>query len=159
MHQEISNLLKTHFSRIAQEPRIDREEAIEELISSIPNLIMEEQNTALNREISLEEVEEAVKEMPNGKAPGSDGFTIDFYKACWEIVKIEVWEAEEDSWCSSSILKSLNSTFLALIPKEEEANTPSMFCPIALCNVLYKIISKVIANRMKPILPSIISEE
>lgn len=95
-------------------------------------------------------MEEAIKEMPNGKAPGLDGFTINFYKACWELVKIEVWEAVEDSRCSSSILKSLNSTFLALIPKEEEANTPSKFRPIALCNVLYKIISKVIANRMKP---------
>jgi len=65
----------------------------------------------------------------------------------------------EDSQCSSSILKSLNSTFLALIPKEAEANTPAKFRPIALCNVVYKIISKVIANKLKPILPSLISEE
>lgn len=96
-HQEISNLLITHFSRIAHEPGIDREEAIEELASSIPKLISEEQNIALSREISSEEVEEAVKEMPNGIAPGPDGFTIEFYKTCWEIVKIEVWEAVEDS--------------------------------------------------------------
>jgi len=65
----------------------------------------------------------------------------------------------EDSRCSTSILKSLNSTFLALIPKEEEANTPTKFRPIALCNVIYKIISKFVANRMKPILLGLISEE
>ena len=134
-------------------------EAIDELTSSIPKLITEEQNLALTREITLEEVEEAVKEKPNDKAPGSDGFTINFYKAYWEIVKTEVWEVVEDSRCSTSILKSLNSTFLALIPKEEEANTPSKFLPIALCNVLYNIISKVIANIMKPILLGIIWEE
>jgi len=94
-------------------------------------------------------VEEVVKDMPNGKAPRPNGFTI----------KIEVWEVVEDSRRSSSILKSLNSTFLALISKEEEANTPLKFRPISLCNVLYKIISKVIANKLKPILPGIISEE
>lgn len=68
-------------------------------------------------------MEEVVKAMPNDKAPGPDGFTINFYKACWDIVKTEVWEVVEDSRHSASILKSLNSTFLALIPKEEEANT------------------------------------
>eukprot|EP00253_Pinus_taeda_P001720 PITA_01720 len=118
-HQGISTFLTEHFNNIAQEPEIDRTEAIENLIKSIPNSISNEQNQALTREISLEEVEEAVKDMPNDKAPGPDGFTINFYKACWEIVKMEVWEVVEDSRCSASILKSLNSTFLALIPKEE----------------------------------------
>ena len=100
-----------------------------------------------------------MRDMPNGKVPGPDGFTIDFYKAYWEIIKKEVWEVVEDSRCSSSILKSLNSTFITLIPKEEEANTPSKFRPIALCNVLYKIISKFKANRLMTILPGIISKE
>jgi len=97
--------------------------------------------------------------MPSDKAPGPDGFTINFYKACWNLVKHEVWEVVEDSRQSRSILKSLNSTFIALIPEVEEANTPEKFRPIALCNVIYKIISKVIANRLKPILPDLISEE
>lgn len=158
-HQDIATLITEHFNNIAQEPEIDRTEATGNLIKSIPESISNEQNQALSREISLEEVEEAVKEMPNDKAPGPDGFTINFYEACWEIVKLEVWEVVEDSRCSSSILKSLNSTFLALIHKEEEATTPAKFHPIALCNVLYKIISKVIANRLKPILPGLISEE
>ena len=97
--------------------------------------------------------------MASGKAPRPDGFTIDFFKACWDLVKLDVWAVVEDSRSSSSILKSLNSTFIALIPKQEDVVTPSKFRPIALCNVLYKIISKVMANRLKPILPLIISEE
>ena len=101
----------------------------------------------------------AVREMANGKAPGPDGFTVDFFKACWDIVKEDIWEVVEDSRLSSSILKSLNSMFIALIPKEKDACTPSKFRPIALCNVVYKIISKFMANRLKPILPQIISEE
>lgn len=97
--------------------------------------------------------------MPSDKAPRPDGLTINFYKACWNLVKHEIWEVVEDSRRSGSILKSLNSTFIELIPKMEGANSPEKFRPIALCNVIYKIISKVIANRLKPILPNLISEE
>lgn len=152
-------MLTRHFNHMAQEPQEDRTEAIEELTQAIPHIITNEKNLALLRVVSLEEVEEAAKSMPNDKAPGPDSFTINFYKACWNTVKTEVWEVVEDSRRSCSILKSLNSTFLALIPKEEEANSPEKFRPIALCNVIYKIISKVIANRLKPILPGLISEE
>eukprot|EP00253_Pinus_taeda_P016855 PITA_16855 len=126
-HHEISNLLINHFSQIAREPDIDKEEAIKDLLTSIPKLITEDQNKALNRAITMEEVEEAVKDMPNGKAPRPDGFTIDFYKACWEITKTEVWEVVDDSRCSSSILKSLNSMIITLIPKEEEVTLRRSF--------------------------------
>ena len=57
------------------------------------------------------------------------------------------------------LLPSLNATFIALIPKFDQASTPEKFRPIALCNVIYKIISKVIANRLKPLLPILISPE
>eukprot|EP00253_Pinus_taeda_P035653 PITA_35653 len=158
-HNDISALLSDHFKSIAEEPHINREEAIKELTAAIPKTITADQNWALCREISLEETEEAIRSMPNDKAPGPDGFTINFYKACWSIVKQDVWEVVEDSRSSGTILKSLNPTFLSLIPKVEEAKTPDKFRPIALCNVIYKIISKVIASRLKTILPGIISEE
>ena len=57
------------------------------------------------------------------------------------------------------MLKSLNSTFLALIPKKEGANWLDKFRPIELCNVIYKIITKLIAERLKPLLGSLISAE
>jgi hypothetical protein len=65
----------------------------------------------------------------------------------------------EESRSSKSILQAFNATFIALIPKEKEANTTGKFRPIALCNVIYKIISKLIANRLKPLLKNIISME
>jgi len=57
------------------------------------------------------------------------------------------------------LLPSLNATFITLIPKEEHSITPDKFRPIALCNVIYKFISKVIASRLKPLLPLLISLE
>eukprot|EP00253_Pinus_taeda_P013015 PITA_13015 len=158
-HNDISALLSDHFNSIAQEPPINRGEAIKELTTAIPKSITSYQNWDLCKEISMELVDEVIRSMPNDKAPGPDGFTINFYKACWSIIKQEVWEVVEDTRHSGTILKSINSTFLALIPKVEEAKTPDKFRPISLCNVIYKIISKVIANRLKSILPGIISEE
>jgi hypothetical protein len=100
-----------------------------------------------------------VEEMPNGKAPGPNGFTVEFFKSCWEVVKHDIYGVVEDSRRPASILKELNATMITLIPKENEARTPNRYKPIALCNVDYKIISKVIANRLKPLLPTLISQE
>lgn len=65
----------------------------------------------------------------------------------------------EESRSIHWVLPSLNTTFIVLIMKVEEANTPNKYRPIALCNVIYKLISKVVANRLKPLLPIFISPE
>jgi hypothetical protein len=158
-HQEIENTLVNHFQGIAQEPNQDRSEAIQRIIQHIPKLVTEDQNVGLSKPIAKEEIDQVVQEMPNGKAPGPDGFTVEFFKACWEVVKHDIYGVVEDSRRSTSILKALNATMITLIPKENEARTPDRYRPIALCNVVYKIISKVIANRLKPLLPTLISQE
>ena len=68
------------------------------------------------------------------------------------MIKEEVLPIVEESRKSRGVLKAFNATFLSLIPKGEGADTLGKFRPIALCNVIYKIFSKVIANRLKPLL-------
>eukprot|EP00253_Pinus_taeda_P028113 PITA_28113 len=65
----------------------------------------------------------------------------------------------EDSKLNRTILKVLNTSFISLIPKQDNAQTPNRFIPIALCNEVYKIISKVVSNRLKPLLPTLVSVE
>lgn len=65
----------------------------------------------------------------------------------------------EDSRLDRTILKVLKTSFISLIPKQDNAQNPDRFRPIALCNVVYKIISKVVANRLKPLLPTLVSVE
>lgn len=65
----------------------------------------------------------------------------------------------EDSRKSKSVLRALNESFNALIPKQEQSLIPDRFRPISLGNVVYKTISKVIANRIKPLLPTLVLEE
>ena len=73
------------------------------------------------------------------------------------MVKHDFYGVVEDSRRLASILKALNATMITLIPKENEARTLDYYRPIALGNVVYKIISKVVANRLKPLLPTLIS--
>jgi len=95
----------------------------------------------------------------NDKAPGPDGFNVDFFKACWDIVKLDNLNVVKDARGGKTILKALNTSFISLIPKQDLAQTTYKFRPITLCNVVYKIISKVVANRLKPLLPTLVLEE
>lgn len=137
----------------------DREQSIKEITSHIPKLVSREDNFNLNRPVTEEELSEVPKDMQNGKAAGPNGFNVDFFKSCWNIVKQDILNVVEDSKRKKTILKSLNTSFISLIPKEHSAQTIDKYRPIALCNVVYKIISKVVANRLKPLLPSLVSEE
>ena len=65
----------------------------------------------------------------------------------------------EDSRSDTGVLTSFNSTFLTLIPKKEGVDTPGKFWLIALCNVIYKIITKVMENRLRPLLSDLVSQE
>ena len=94
-----------------------------------------------------------------GKASGPDSFTSNFFHFFWDLVKEDVLNIVEEFRTKKGVLKAFNATFLTLIPKEVGADTLDKFRPIPLCNVIYKIISKVIANRLKPLLPMLISPE
>ena len=92
------------------------------------------------------------------KSLGPDGMLPLFFQQFWPIVGEKVTEAILTCLNTSSILPSINQTFITLISKVKSPVRVSEFHPIALCNTLYKIISKVLANRLKKILPSVISE-
>ena len=113
----------------------------------------------LTKPVTMQEVEEAVNQMALGKAPGPDGFTSNFFHYFWDLIKEEVFDIIEESRDKKGVLKAFNATFLALIPKEVGADSPDKFRAISLCNVIYKIISKVIANWIKPFLPNLICSE
>ncbi len=94
--------------------------------------------------------------MEKGKALVPNGFSIEFFQEFQEIVKYDLLDVVQESYRNKQMLKSLNSTFLSFIPKKEGANQFDQFKPIELCNVVYKIITKWIAERLKPFLDSLI---
>ena len=86
-HKDMELTLGQHFSDIAKEPMEDRSRFINQFTQYIPKLVTREDNHNLNRPISEEEVSEVIKEMQSGKAPGPDGFNVDFFKSCLDTVK------------------------------------------------------------------------
>eukprot|EP00253_Pinus_taeda_P020669 PITA_20669 len=157
--EDIEKEFLQYFKATSQEPAINRAEAIDDITRHIPRLITEEQNSLLLKPISLQEVEIAAKSLKIGKAPGPDGFSSNFFHHFWELIKWEVWQVVEESRSLRWMYPGLNATFIALIPKAEDSNSPEKFRPIAVCNIIYKIVSKVVALRLKPLLPGTISPE
>ena len=101
----------------------------------------------------------AMQQIPEGKAPDPHGFTTNFFHYCWNFITTNVWQIVEEYRKTLGILPAFNDTLLTLIPKEEKTLTPKSFLQIALCNVIFKLITKVLANRLKPLLPKLISKE
>ena len=91
-------------------------------------------------------------------APGPDGMSPIFYKSFWHIVGEDVTAMVLKVLNSNVVPESLNSTFITLIPKVEQPRKVSNFRLISLCNVVYKLISKVLVNRLKFFLVKAIPE-
>jgi hypothetical protein len=97
-----------------------------------------------------------LNQFQDDKAPGPDGFTLHFYKKCWHIIKKDFTRMVRFAHKAKKLGGATNSSFLALLPKEHGASSLNRFRPISLCNISYKILSKIIANRLNPLLSSLI---
>ncbi|KAJ9557020.1 hypothetical protein OSB04_011634 [Centaurea solstitialis] len=108
------------------------------------------------RPILDSEIRDAMFQIGKDKAPGSDGFTSIFFKAAWEVVGNDVIVAIHNFFYRGHLAKELNHTLLCLLPKCPNASSVADFRPISCCSVLYKCISKIIVNRMKPFLDGLV---
>ena len=131
---------------------------IEETLSAVEKVVSEETNHQLLQPYTMEEVRAALFQMHPSKAPGSDGMSSFFFQKYWHIVGNSISNAVLSVLNSGKILRKINLTYLSLIPKKKNPEKLSDYRPISLCNVLYKIISKVLANRLKSVLSVIISD-
>lgn len=112
----------------------------------------EEHNADLLQPLTLKEVTEAMKQLPAGKAPGVDSIPSDFYQELWEDIESDIFNFVSESMDQCFIAKELNVSKIALLPKSEDRLRIQNFRPISLLNTLYKIVAKVYANRIKPML-------
>ncbi|KAG6538552.1 hypothetical protein ZIOFF_003676 [Zingiber officinale] len=123
----------------------------------IPSLVSAEDNLMLEGLPSAEEVKQVVWCMCQDSAAGPDGFSVAFYRACWEIVGEDVLQAVLDFFRGAELPRGMASTTIVLIPKVDSAQRWQDFRPISLCNVSYKIISKLMAQRMASVIGKVIS--
>ena len=131
---------------------------LDQAVADISYLVTTDMNNMLQMVYTREEVDRAVFQMEALKAPGPDGLLLLFFQHYWKIIGDEVSVAILNCLNLGSFPQSSNNTFITLIPKVKSPSLVSKFRPISLCNTFYKIVSKVVANRLKGILPNLISE-
>lgn len=115
--------------------------------------------TNLNCVITREEVKTEMFDMAPYKAPGPDGLPAGFYQKAWSIVGDSICSLVETYFETGTLPDGINDTLISLIPKVACPESVTQFGPISLCNVCYKVITKVMVNRMKPLLEKLVSRE
>lgn len=153
--QEIEGIARAYFQRLFS---TEGGGNYDHLLSGIKRCVNMEDNKKLTAPYTRDEITDAVFDMGPKKAPGEDGFPAIFYQKCWNIVGEEI-----TSFCLRLLngdkeVRSINSTNIVLIPKVTSPSIMTQFRPISLCNVLYKILAKMIANRFRGVIGKCIDD-
>ncbi|GKA45481.1 RNA-directed DNA polymerase, eukaryota, reverse transcriptase zinc-binding domain protein [Tanacetum coccineum] len=113
----------------------------------------------LERLVTHEEIKEAVWDCGSSKAPGPDGFSFAFVKKYWDIIKKDLHDFINSFFASCDMPYGANSSFFTLIPKVNNPTLITDFRPISLIGIHYKIIAKILANRLSKVIDKIVSKE
>ncbi|XP_074304974.1 uncharacterized protein LOC141639890 [Silene latifolia] len=116
-----------------------------------------QESEKLDRNYVVADVQCVLNHMSPFKAPGPDGFQALFYQSQWETISPSLCKMIFDVLHNGIFPEGLGETFISLISKVDHPHTVSQFRPIGLCNVAYKLITKMIVNRLKPVLPILIN--
>ncbi|KAL0444884.1 UNVERIFIED_CONTAM: hypothetical protein Slati_2211100 [Sesamum latifolium] len=121
------------------------------------HILSEAEALSLVQPVTPGEIKHAVFDIDEVKAPGPDGYSSGFFKAAWPVVGEEVTRAILEFFRTGRLLKQVNTTLISLIPKVATPTVVAEFRPISCCNVLYKIITKILVQRMRGVLDKLIS--
>ena len=130
---------------------------MERVIDTVPTRVTLAMNDKLNAPYTQREVKIALFQMYPMKAPGPDGYPAHFFQHHWDLCGDDVTKAVLRIVEGTESAESINDTVLVLIPKVTSPTVLSQYRPISLCNVIYKIISKCLVNRPRPLLDGMIS--
>lgn len=128
------------FSKLFQYSNNDRE---------LPSTTLPHESQDFTNSIpSKQEIWETLKSMKKNASPGPDGFNVAFYLAAWNWIGDDVTALINNFYVTGILPAHLNETHITLIPKKLACRVPSDYRPISLCNVIYKLIAKSLANRL-----------
>ena len=129
-----------------------------DIFETIKPSVTQEMNEQLLKPFIREQVEVALHQMEPITAPGPDGMPPLFYQSFWNLLGNDISSAVLDCLNNCNIPKVINHTNITLIPKVKSPEFITDFRPISLCNVVYKLVSKVLANRLKVVLSAVVFE-
>ncbi|KAH1120712.1 hypothetical protein J1N35_003872 [Gossypium stocksii] len=150
LKEKLVNYFSDHFSCLLRNWKMD----------FVLNFKRLSDSEASNLELpfSMEEIKEAVWSCDENKAPGPDGFNICFFRKCWGVVKNDLYEMLKEFYLSRKLERCISSSFISLIPKNENPSKISKFRPIYLVSSLYKIVAKVLSRRLSGVVGGVVSD-
>lgn len=154
--RKMQNIVEDYFWGLFSPPN-PGEASIDAVLQSIYPRVSHDASLDLIRPFTSSEVHHAISAMSPLKSPGLDGYTVIFYNKYWPIIGSYVTNYVLDFVNNHKLPAPMNFTYIVLIPKTKNPSKMSDFRPIILCNVIYKIGAKMVANRLKPHLCDIIS--
>lgn len=154
-NEDVQNIIVNYFSNLFQSTQTDGMLTNGEIVLTVTD----EQNQNLMLPIQDEEVKNAVFAMHPSKSPGPDGLNPAFFQTYWSIVGRDIVNFCKTFFQTGELPRGVNNTLVCLIPKVKQPQHMTELRPISLCNVLMRILSKVMTNRLKPCLNSIISDK
>lgn len=158
VQKDLGRVAEEYFKRLfsSEDVGVTIEDA-EISLDSFPK-ILHEQNEALVAPVSREELYKAVMDINLHKCPGPDGMSGFFYHQFWDVIGEDVYRMVDLFFRTGELEAEINKTNICLIPKKVSANKMKDFRPISLSNVVYKIITKIMAKRLRKVLTGLISE-
>ncbi|XP_071712558.1 uncharacterized protein [Rutidosis leptorrhynchoides] len=129
------------------------------LANLLDNMLTVNEAADLEARFTETEIWEAVKGCCSSKAPGPDGFNLKFYKLYWDVIKSVLLAAINSFWEYGEISKGCNASFITLVPKKSNPVSLNEYRPISLIGSYYKIIAKLLSNRLKKVVPKLVSSE
>jgi hypothetical protein len=122
------------------------------------NQLSDSDRSCLTAPFSVEEIKKVIFEMKHNSAPGPDGFPAEFFQTFWDTIQLDIVQLFNDFYKGSLKIERLNYGVVTLLPKVDNAADMKNFRPICLLNVCYKIISKVLNNRLAGCITKVISD-
>ncbi|VFQ87108.1 unnamed protein product [Cuscuta campestris] len=153
---EIATHAINFFSKLYKEDSVSDDSHI---FNFIPKIINEEDNKLIYTLPQGEEVRRAIWDLNEHSASSLDGYNGVFFKTFWHIIQQEVVRASQEFFLCLPVPKSYGATQLTLIPKEDNPKSLGDYRPISLSNFLFKIKTKILSNRLRDLLPKLISRE
>ncbi|KAF7152387.1 hypothetical protein RHSIM_Rhsim01G0140300 [Rhododendron simsii] len=154
--KEITGIIKSHFQSLYSPPAA---RDFNDVLSLIDPLVSHDINSSLTKAVTNEEIYLAAFQLGPLKAPGSDGFPGLFFQKYGDIVGRDISETVISFFQTGFLTKELNHTNVTLIPKVRNPKSMSHLRPISLCHFVYKIISKILANRLQPFINGLILKQ
>ena len=150
---------QVRFYRELYTERLVDTSAQEEMLPYVEKRLSEEEQLSMETALTAEECQNALRSAKHNKTPGSDGLPKEFYVTFWDLIKDDFTEVANDCFNKGELPLSLRRAIITLLYKKDDPEDLKNWHPISLLNMDYKILTKVVTNRLRPIMPSLIHQD